>query len=566
MSTHNVPSSVRSRSSHHFRRRATHDYDAYTEGLGGGEAAAIQAAQDAVVGPGQIMPGTIASASFAQSIRPVILVTGTLPTLPDPGYPVDTFVYKTDDSPPRLYKNQADVWVAAIGPDDIQANSITAGQIAAGAVSTDELAVGHPGGSLANSDGGVLIDDDGITIVDGKLAFSDQYGDTVLDGAGFGGAWRRFLLNGLYNGDLHAPVPTIGSPAGAGNDLPYWPLVKASGTAIDLTVVADATQPLGYRWHFAMAAGAAGDETYIEQVVPVLASRNRSYAHAIWILTSSTNPGVGGPHGMMFVRGQYLTAAGATVGSEADFVGGSSTSSFADVGGTIAAQVPATAAYLRIRIGMKRDAAAAGHTCAYELYDVRLYAVADRLAVTDQSSTVGSASTYLPAVIASVDGVLSVDTEKSIYLRKPVRLIDPQIGEASADLVLGTSFADIAGATVSITNDVVETLEISFVVDFDVSVTGVGTCIAQVLVDGVAQGQQALFATGAGTGRATVYQGPLYVDILSGPPLTKVVKLQARKTSGGGTATAHLLHTRLVVRRWARMAGGSGAGRNVAER
>lgn len=91
---------------------------------------------------GWIAPGAIDDiASFAASIRPVFLVTA-LPALPDANYPVGQFVYKTNDVPPRLYKNVADAWVAAVGPNDIQADSITAGQIAAGAISTSELAAG----------------------------------------------------------------------------------------------------------------------------------------------------------------------------------------------------------------------------------------------------------------------------------------------------------------------------------------------------------------------------------------------------------------------------------------
>jgi hypothetical protein len=91
---------------------------------------------------GWIGPDAVDSvAIFAASIRPVILVS-SLPDLPDTDYPVGQFVYNLSDDPPRLYKNDADSWVAGVGTEDLQANSITTGKIAAAAIGTSELAAG----------------------------------------------------------------------------------------------------------------------------------------------------------------------------------------------------------------------------------------------------------------------------------------------------------------------------------------------------------------------------------------------------------------------------------------
>lgn len=217
-----VPNPNRSRTSHRFRIRNTHDYDAYASGLGGGNDAAQQSSVDEV----PITPVRISVASFAAGIQPVLLVSG-LPTLPNVGYPIHTFVYDIAAVPPTLYKNVADVWTKAIGPDDIQANSITAGQIAAGAVSTSELAVGaRLTGEVANETGGtpgVFIDTTGILVRDGKLTIADDFGTTVFTSLGYDGAWRDFMRTGIFNGTFSANL--TGVPAmGRTSDCPYWTL------------------------------------------------------------------------------------------------------------------------------------------------------------------------------------------------------------------------------------------------------------------------------------------------------------------------------------------------------
>ena len=363
------------------------------------------------------------------------------------------------------------------------------------------------------------------------------------------------LTNGLYNGDMHAPPTDLTAHVGPLNALPYWSLTKASGTAIDLDVIADATQPRGYRWRFSMASGAAGDETYIEQIVPVQGSRNRSYSYAVWMLTTTTDGTINFPHGLVFVRGQYLDTLGATIGTEVEFSGASSAFvNLADVGGTFEAQVPATAAYLRVRVGMKRNTAINAHVCQYDIYDIRLYPVPDRLQVADQNSNIGSSSSFKPALISSTDGVVAIDAEKSIWLRNPVRpFAAPTAALASADVALTTTNQDLTGATFTATPDVDETWEISMVVDFDVTVAGVGVCVADLLVDGVAQSGSANFGP-ASTGRATVAQGPFFVAAAAGVSTT--AKIQVRKTINAGTASARLTHSRITVHRWARVSGG----------
>lgn len=224
--------------------RSTHGPSGFLGPIEGASEVYEQIGIDGVLQPGDIppgtvlggalVPGTLPAAAFASTIRPVYLVT-TLPTLPDAAYPVGQFVYKTNDVPPRMYKNVADVWVAAIGPDDIQANSITAGQIAAGAVSTSELAVGaRLTGEVANETGltpGVFIDSSGILIRQGKLVLQDEFAQTVMVASGFSGAWVDYVQLGLYNARfLSGIVGTV--PLGRTAALPYWTLGNVAGSPV----------------------------------------------------------------------------------------------------------------------------------------------------------------------------------------------------------------------------------------------------------------------------------------------------------------------------------------------
>jgi hypothetical protein len=240
----NVPSHSRTRRTH--RRtlsagsagsRGSHHFDSYLGPITGAEEVYQQVSIDEAgqVTAGQISPGAIHDpALFAQSIQPVLLVDG-LPTLPDVDYPEDVIVFDISVTPRVLYKNEADVWVKLIGPDDIQANSITAGQIATGAVSTSELAVGaRLTGELANEAGatpGVFIDSTGILIRDGKLTLEDEFGLTTMTASGFSGSWQDLISLGLYNANFSSGVAGV-IANGRSASLPYWTLSNTAGAPV----------------------------------------------------------------------------------------------------------------------------------------------------------------------------------------------------------------------------------------------------------------------------------------------------------------------------------------------
>lgn len=200
-------------------------------------------------GGGSIAPGTLPLATFASSIRPIVLVTA-LPTLPDAQYPIGSFVYKTNDVPPRLYKNVADVWVAAIGPNDIQADSITAGQIAVGAISASEIAAG----AVTTA-----------KLAAGAITLYDEYGQVALTPQGFGGAWVDFIGDGTYDSTFR--LSTAGAiPDGRTASLPNWTVSR--GLLTSLIMVADAAWP-GGGYLEAIPSALNGSVTLVSDRVPI---------------------------------------------------------------------------------------------------------------------------------------------------------------------------------------------------------------------------------------------------------------------------------------------------------
>jgi hypothetical protein len=351
----------------------------------------------AVIAPGAIGPGSFAVGAitdltpFASNIRPILLVT-TLPTLPDAAYPVDTFVYKTNDVPPRLYKNVANVWVAAVGPDDIQANSITAGQIAAAAISADEIAAG--------------------AITTDKLGLVDAGGTTLLNASGFGPTWRRFIQSGVYNSDFYAPPPTVGNVLNnSTNPLPYWTYTQVSGTKITGQHIDDAGVASGHVVRFTMAtAGAAGDKTQLEQYVPISGSLARFSNYQINATFKATADSLA----EMFLEVAPVNAALSVVGAgvTTDAVTlteiNATSANVLTVNFTDNGQLPtpADAAFLRIRVGMRRGSAGVNDTGTGYVAEVTVDRMISEIRVPDQSDP-----TKIGGQIVSGSGVLSLRSQ-----------------------------------------------------------------------------------------------------------------------------------------------------------
>lgn len=271
-------------------------------------------------------------ASFAASIRPVFLVTA-LPALPDANYPVGQFVYKTNDVPPRLYKNVADAWVAAVGPNDIQADSITAGQIAAGAISASELAANAVIASkiavgavldeklAAGSAGGNLIANPGFENNGSAYVLGDPIADAAEMAAALPG-WTDVTVP--TGGNVHVANSvnasgarrlgiTTGNPATTGRAWSnYFPVrpgttlkgsVRVRGTGAN---VGTANAALWIRWYKANQTASATIETQVGANLnvgtditwankiegSVTVPSDAFYARATCVLSATSSPSV----------------------------------------------------------------------------------------------------------------------------------------------------------------------------------------------------------------------------------------------------------------------------------
>jgi len=161
--------------------------------------------------------GSLDIAKFARTIRPVAIVT-SLPSLPSDNYPIGSFVYKTNDSPPHLYKNVSNGWSKAIGAADIEANSITAGEIAAGAIGADEIASRAITADLLAAG----------TITAYEIMIGTITGDEIADGTVTGGTGGNIasttitggnIVSGTIEGDLIAASAINGVTISADSDI-----------------------------------------------------------------------------------------------------------------------------------------------------------------------------------------------------------------------------------------------------------------------------------------------------------------------------------------------------------
>lgn len=134
--------------------------------------------------------------------------------------------------------------------------------------------------AVKNSTSEVLIDSDGITILNGKINLLDQFGASALTALGFQGSLRTFIQSGgLYNADFAASTVSILSvsesslgettalyEASLSSALPFWVVSEVPGTGA-LRVRSDPTTPSGRYLRFTWSSGT--DEAEIYQDIPI---------------------------------------------------------------------------------------------------------------------------------------------------------------------------------------------------------------------------------------------------------------------------------------------------------
>lgn len=222
----------------------------------------------------------------------------------------------------------------------------------------------QPVGWVENADGTdgeakVLINADGITIYDGKLVFEDEFGNTVLSGAGFSSNWLDFLSGRIYNGNFIAgtlnaitAATIVGSAttiadyeASLSADLPYWiieSITIGSGGSLQRVVDADAIGGYALRWSGDIVAT-------IMQDIPVTPGESMAI-FLTWKYTNSSSE-FSDRIGL-----QYMDSTHAPIGTEtaAGLSYTTSQSAYASDYGYSHFRAPSNARFLRLKYRISR--------------------------------------------------------------------------------------------------------------------------------------------------------------------------------------------------------------------
>ena len=198
---------------------------------------------------------------------------------------------------------------------------------------------------------------------------------------GFSAPIRRFLATGIYNGDFSLPPPDVSQPIKSGeesgsnddanyNPLPNWHLTSAASGRITCQAIVDASSASGYVLRWTIESGCpSGEDAYIQTLAPVTSSRGLTFFDVLatyWLAATRTDTDF-----IRYVQGQYLTRDLSTTGTS-DLTSGTMTTSAVSIVDTAtnAGVTPGDAAYIRIRVGVKANAANTGAALTTDLAEV----------------------------------------------------------------------------------------------------------------------------------------------------------------------------------------------------
>lgn len=451
----------------------------WSEARDGEQAQFPDIAPEAVDGGVHIRPLSLSRPLFAETIIPPEVVDA-LPSLPDTSYPQGCLVFLTTDE--KLYRNTdgstwstavpttdllgeitetqiaddaittpkiaalavtaAEIAAGTITADKIAANTLTAGTIAAGAIGTDELAADAVIANVINAGGTVEIDSSGITIDDGALTLLDDYGSTVLTGAGFSGGWIDFLTSGVYNSHMGAGPGDGVTIDNATAPLAYWTVSTSGDPAAALAVhTADtgAGSGFGVEMRITGTNGASGDYVRLEQLVPVRKGSPVATARRAVRIMVRGYVSVAGPNMTLTLALQAVKGDGTTlVGSE--YSNSRAVTPIDEIVGLdeVVEDLDATAAFVRVRLTVARATAPTGGASTFKLHAVH----------KDESESallLGGVGGFPPPLIYSIYHSGSPDY--------PGLVIDPSYTETGDKALTLIGDTDISGA-LSVDNSV----------------------------------------------------------------------------------------------------------------
>lgn len=244
------------------------------------------------------------------------------------------------------------------------------------------------------------------------LSTEPTHNQAGADAPGLLAALSDIVNFGVFNGNfrLGPPDPTlnidVSSSTSGSNFMPGWRFIQSSNTNITLKQVRDPSSPSGSNLRFTFAAGAAADEAFVEQIIDIGGSRGQ------WVSDAVRSLFIGGISNtgtfFVFQNLQYLTTDGTITGMPAEQTSGQTipagttrrTPDFASDTSN-----PSAARYLRVRTGVKRNAAAVGATGTVDITDIRR----DRGLGYVRLPDVADPATYVPAYIAQDTGDITID-------------------------------------------------------------------------------------------------------------------------------------------------------------
>lgn len=213
----------------------------------------------------------------------------------------------------------------------------------------------------------------GVADQAGAMAYSGVSDSSTAGEIAFGGPTADFIHYGVVNGAFaQGPPDSTQNIEPINNPLWYWyGPVQVSGGAITATHVDDASSPSGKNLRLTINPGAASDEAYFEQKVPVSGVRLRQLAH--YVRATGLRVSASGGVPMVVASLQYLTASEATTGGSIEATATlSSDGALNSPALYTTSAAPADAAYIRLRVGVRRNTMAATDTAVIDITDVRM--------------------------------------------------------------------------------------------------------------------------------------------------------------------------------------------------
>lgn len=245
----------------------------------------------------------------------------------------------------------------------------------------------------------------------------------------FGGPTADFILYGVVNGAFtQGPRDANANIDPQNNPLPYWSgPTQVSGGAITCQWVADTASPSGYNLRFTLNAGAAADEAYVEQIVPIGGSRARwidATAYGSYYVVSSSAGGVAFEVDLTVA---VLDASGTVLSSflSANSFGSAEAGTVGIVFAEPTTLFAANAALIRLRVSVKRYGAGVNATGKLDITDLRLVRSVPSLHLSDQANLA-----LVPGYMAQFGGIIDIAPQRTIGLS-----VAPTYVRASAALI-----------------------------------------------------------------------------------------------------------------------------------